>query len=164
MPALSLSFRCLNFQDLSKEDLYRLLRLRAEVFIVEQQCPFQDLDNADQESLHVLGELNGELVCYARLLPAGVKFPAASIGRVVSAQSVRRDGFGRALMGFCLHSCREHWPQTTISISAQSYLEKFYQSFGFVTVRGPYPEDGIPHLEMHLGAESELPLPQGTEK
>ncbi len=122
--------------------------------MVEQDCVFQDMDNCDQQAIHVLGYRGEELVCYARLLPYGVKYDAVSIGRVVSAASARRDGCGRALMAFCVRECAKRWPQYPIVISAQQYLEKFYISFGFKTVKGPYMEDDIPHLEMHLQHQS----------
>ena len=89
---LAAQFLCLPFADLTTTQLYALLRLRSEVFVVEQVCPFQDMDNCDQQALHVLGYRGEELLCYARLLPRGSKYDAVSIGRVVSAASVRRDG------------------------------------------------------------------------
>lgn len=147
---LNAQFLCLPFIDLTTTQLYALLRLRSEVFVVEQDCVFQDMDNYDQQSLHVLGYRGEELVCYARLLPRGSKYDAVSIGRVVSAASARRDGFGRALMTYCIDQSRKQWPDQDIVISAQQYLEEFYRSFGFTKVKGPYMEDGIPHLEMHL--------------
>ena len=131
---LAAQFLCLPFADLTTTQLYALLRLRSEVFVVEQVCPFQDMDNCDQQALHVLGYRGEELLCYARLLPRGSKYDAVSIGRVVSAASVRRDGFGRALMSHCIAQCQQRWPDQDIIISAQQYLEEFYRSFGFTKV------------------------------
>ena len=159
---LDARFLCLPFAELTTTQLYALLRLRSEVFVVEQDCVFQDMDNCDQQSLHVLGYRGEELVCYARLLPRGSKYDAVSIGRVVSAASVRRDGFGRALMAYCIAQSREQWPDQDIVISAQQYLEEFYRSFGFTKVKGPYMEDGIPHLEMHLAGNGVAQANTGT--
>ena len=159
---LAAQFLCLPFADLTTTQLYALLRLRSEVFVVEQVCPFQDMDNCDQQALHVLGYRGEELLCYARLLPRGSKYAAVSIGRVVSAASVRRDGFGRALMSHCIAQCQQRWPDQDIIISAQQYLEEFYRSFGFTKVKGPYMEDNIPHLEMHL-ASSDNPQSDAHE-
>ena len=145
-----LTLSSLNFRQLSNEQLYALLQLRSAVFVVEQDCVFQDMDDRDQEALHVLGTAGATLVCYARLLPPGSKYAAASIGRVVTAPEVRRYGYGRELMSHCIGLCREHWPDADIVISAQQYLQKFYEGFGFRRVSGPYLEDGIPHLEMQL--------------
>lgn len=147
----ALSLRCLSFTALSNDELYALLRLRSEVFVVEQDCVFLDMDDSDQQALHVLGETDRGLMAYARLLPPGAKYPqASSIGRVVSSLQARRDGHGRTLMAYCIECCQGHWPEAEIRISAQQYLEAFYSSFGFEVQRGPYLEDGIPHLEMRL--------------
>ena len=145
-----LSFRCVSFAELDTDELYALLQLRSAVFIFEQNCVYQDMDGYDRQALHVLGERDGALQCYARLLPPGIKFPhGSSIGRVLSSEAVRGSGHGRQLMSYCVARCEDNWPQAPIMISAQEYLEGFYSSFGFETVRGPYMEDGIPHLEMH---------------
>lgn len=144
-----LSFFCSSFDDLSNTDLYAAMKLRADVFVVEQDCVFPDMDNCDQQAFHVLGKLDGEVVCYARLLAAGVKYPGPSIGRVVTASKVRRFGYGKLLMEESIQACSTLWPGQPIIISAQQYLEKFYQGFGFETRSEPYLEDGILHLEMH---------------
>lgn len=145
-----LTVHCLPFEQLSNEQLYTLLQLRTEVFVVEQNCVFQDMDDNDQQALHVLGTVDKKLVCYARLLPPGSKYPTASIGRVVSAAEVRRYGYGRTLMSHCIEYCQQHWPDANITISAQQYLQKFYEGFDFRKIRGPYLEDDIPHVEMTL--------------
>lgn len=147
-----LTLHCVSFPELNNAQLYALLQLRSAVFVVEQNCAFQDMDDYDQQAWHILGDLDGKLVCYARLLAPGDKHEGASIGRVVSHQSIRRDGHGKALMAYCVDKCRQYWPDATVVISAQQYLEAFYRGFGFHPIRGPYMEDGIPHLEMHLPA------------
>lgn len=145
---------CLRFDELSTEDLYRILQLRAEVFVVEQDCAYQDVDGYDHEALHVMGQLSGtaatSLVCYTRLLSPGTKYEGASISRVITKKSVRGGGFGKALMLKSLAFCKEHWPGKVITISAQQYLQQFYIELGFKTESEPYNEDGIPHIRMQL--------------
>ena len=145
---------CSRFDELSTGDLYRILQLRAEIFIVEQDCVYQDVDDYDQEALHVMGQLSvgdeAQLVCYTRLLPPGTKYDGASIGRVVTKKSARGGGIGKALMLNSLAFCKEHWPNQAITISAQQYLQKFYTELGFETLSEPYDEDGIPHMRMQL--------------
>ncbi len=145
---------CRRFDELSTEELYRILQLRAEIFVVEQDCVYQDVDGLDQKGLHVMGEVLGDeepqLVCYSRLFPPGIKYKTASIGRVVTKESARGGGNGRALMENSMRFCREHWPDKAITISAQQYLEKFYNGLGFATESEPYAEDGIPHIRMQL--------------
>ena len=142
---------CQSFDELSNSDLYDMLKLRSAVFVVEQDCVFPDMDDYDQQAQHILLKVDDRLVAYARLLAAGTKYQGGpSIGRVVTDESVRRDGYGRILMSAAVARCRELWPGETVIISAQQYLENFYCSFGFTTVSEPYLEDGIYHLEMHL--------------
>jgi ElaA protein len=145
-----LQFLVKPFAELSSEQLYALLKLRSEVFVVEQDCIYLDLDDRDQQAWHVLGLQDDSLVCYARLLPPGSRFPEPSIGRVVSAASVRRFGYGRQLMQAAITACQRQWPGQEIRISAQQYLEAFYQSLGFLSCSAPYQEDGIDHVEMRL--------------
>ncbi len=151
----SLKWRCLSFDQLSLDELYQLLRLRAEVFVVEQDCPYQDLDNNDQSGLHVLGFRADELVAYTRLLPPGTRYATCSIGRVVTSQNVRRDGYGKELMSVSIEYCHNHWPGESITISAQQYLENFYTQLGFQTESEPYQEDGIPHIQMRFKATTQ---------
>ena len=148
----AIQWRCSNFQDLSPRELYAILQLRLEVFVVEQKCIFQDIDDCDQQALHLCGYSDRELLCYSRILPPGIKYPAASIGRVVTRKSARRDGIGRRLVQNTLAYCEQFWPGTPVTISAQQYLEKFYLELGFSTVSEPYLEDGITHIEMRLQA------------
>lgn len=144
------TFFTYRFDELSAEQLYMLLRLRATVFIVEQQCIYQDLDNKDQQSLHLLGYHAENLVAYARILPPGLSYPEASIGRVVTSPEARKHGFGKALMREAIQLCRQRYNGVLIRISAQEYLLAFYSDLGFEAVGVPYLEDGIPHVEMIL--------------
>jgi len=145
---------CKRFDELDTEDLYSILQLRAEIFVVEQDCVYQDVDGFDQQALHVMGHLSSaaeaQLVCYTRLLPPGAKYDGASIGRVVTKESARGGGNGKALMVNSLAFCKQHWPGKAITISAQLYLQKFYTELGFETQSEPYDEDGIPHIRMQL--------------
>lgn len=148
-----IQWRCLPFAALSADTLYRLLRLRSEVFVVEQNCVFLDMDGLDAQCLHVLGEVvdaDGTPHLYAstRLVPPGVTFAEASIGRVVTAPAARGGGIGHALMAESLRLLEKLWGPQPIRIGAQAHLEAFYNRHGFVSDNKPYIEDGIPHLEM----------------
>jgi ElaA protein len=145
---MSITWRFAAFDALSAAELYELLQLRAEVFVVEQACAFQDMDGSDSKAIHVLGTAGGELVAYARCFPAGIKFPEASIGRVITRESVRGSGTGHELMRRAIACIGQHWGLQPIRIGAQARLEKFYLQHGFLTASEPYIEDGIPHIEM----------------
>ena len=140
------------FEDLPVADLYAVLGLRQEVFVVEQDCIFPDIDGADPQAFHLLGwhGLGTErlLVAYLRCLPAGVKFTECSIGRIVSAPSVRGRGIGRLLVAEGLRRTAARFPGQPIRIGAQQHLEQFYAGFGFETASAPYSEDNIMHIEM----------------
>ena len=145
---MNISWQIHAWSDLSTETLYAILALRAEVFVVEQNCPYQDVDGKDLKSLHVCGySENGELYAYARLVKPGVSYDEWSIGRVITSPRVRRTGTGEALMQTCMDYFNEHHI-STVRISAQSYLHDFYTKFGFVRVSEEYLEDDIPHMEM----------------
>ena len=152
-PSAALRWRCLPFAAMSADTLYRLLRLRSEVFVVEQACVFLDLDGLDAQCLHVLGEVVGSdgavhLHASTRLVPPGVAFEEASIGRVVTATSARGGGIGHALMAESLRMLEQLWGPQPVRIGAQAHLEAFYKRHGFVSDNKPYIEDGIPHIEM----------------
>lgn len=135
-----------SFDALTARELYAILALRAEVFVVEQRCAYQDLDGFDAASSHLWAEgSDGTVVACLRLLPAGVKYDEVSIGRVVTAPSVRGTGLGRELMRRGIVAAGERVP---IRIGAQAYLERFYGEFGFERASELYDEDGIPHIEM----------------
>ncbi|SDQ13564.1 GNAT family N-acetyltransferase [Flagellimonas zhangzhouensis] len=136
------------FDELTTSELYELLRLRSEVFVVEQDCVYQDVDNKDQKALHVLGTKNGELAAYTRIFKPGDYFKNASIGRVVVAADQRKYGLGKQIMQASLTAIEEKFPNQPIEISAQSYLLKFYTELGFKAFGDEYLEDGIPHKRM----------------
>jgi ElaA protein len=136
------------FEELTPRELHDLLRLRAEVFVVEQACAFQDVDGADPAAWHLLGSRGTDLIAYSRLIPAGIKFAEASIGRVVTAPALRGTGFGRELMRESLARADKLWPGKPIRIGAQQRLERFYNEYGFAKASEPYDEDGIMHIEM----------------
>lgn len=136
------------FDQLSLQELYTILTLRTNVFVVEQACPYPELDGKDPNCLHLLGTINGELVAYLRILPAGLRYDEVSIGRVVVKPSHRGKGLGRLMMEQAIHCITNEWKESQIKIGAQAYLEKFYQSLGFEPVSEVYLEDDIPHLDM----------------
>lgn len=139
------------FRELTPADLYSVVRLREEVFVVEQQCAYNDADGRDPQAWHLLGWSTGDrrdLVAYARIFEPGVRYAEPSIGRVVTAPSVRGTGLGRALMKEALRRVDILVPGRTIKIAAQRRLEKFYLELGFRTVSAPYEEDGITHVDM----------------
>ncbi len=142
----------LHFSALSATQLYAVLALRMDVFILEQQCLWNDLDGLDQDAHHLLGwrTVDGkrQLAAYLRLLAPGVHYDDMSIGRVVNARFARGSGIGRELLTHGIRLAEQQYPGQRIKIGAQRYLEKFYASFGFVTVSEPYDEDGIIHVKM----------------
>lgn len=149
MSGLALQWGFVPFSELSVSELYEVLALRSEVFVVEQTCAFQDMDGADQDAMHLLGRSSaGQLQAYARCLPAGLKFKEASIGRVLTCEALRGRGAGHALMQQAIAQLHEHWGSQAIRIGAQSRLQAFYQQLGFVPAGEPYIEDGILHIEM----------------
>ena len=136
------------FEALSLTELYSVLQLRSEVFIVEQNCPYQDVDGKDYKALHLIGEYNGKTVAYARLFKPDDYFENASIGRVVIGINYRDKKWGHYLMHEAIAGIETYFGQTSITISAQLYLQKFYESHGFVKTSEMYLEDDIPHIEM----------------
>src|SRR6056297_2925371 len=136
------------FNELTTEELYQILRLRSEVFVVEQDCVYQDVDNKDQKALHVLGIKNNEVVAYTRVFEPGDYFDNVSIGRVVVSQDQRKYGLGKQIMQSSLAAIDQRFPDKPIEISAQSYLLKFYTELGFNAFGEEYLEDGIPHRRM----------------
>ncbi len=145
---MSVLFVVKRFDELSTVELYKILRLRAEVFVVEQDCVYQDIDNKDQKALHVIGYKNDEVVAYTRIFDVGDYFENASIGRVVVAETERQFGYGHDLIKESITAIIDHYKTETIKISAQTYLRKFYTSHGFNQVGEEYLEDGIPHIAM----------------
>jgi ElaA protein len=139
------------FEKLSPDELYRILQLRSQVFVVEQACIYLDADGKDRDCLHVLGyenEEGSELAAYARLVPAGYFHDEPAIGRVLTSPAHRKAGYGRQLMSYSISETLHHFHTKTIVISAQHYLEAFYTSLGFETNSEVYLEDNIPHIKM----------------
>lgn len=144
----SLVWRIDSFEELDIIKLYKILRLRAEIFVVEQNAAYLDLDNKDQKALHIQGYAGDELVAYCRIFRRGDYFEEASVGRVVVATKHRRYGYGHVLMRKAIDALSEIWQETRITISAQLYLKEFYESHGFAKTSEVYMEDGLPHIEM----------------
>ncbi|WP_299776534.1 GNAT family N-acetyltransferase [uncultured Formosa sp.] len=138
------------FNELNIHELYALLQLRSEVFVVEQDCVYQDIDGKDNKALHVLGFKQNELVAYTRIFRSGDYFEQASIGRVIVKETERKHKYGYDIMNASIHAINDEFNEHIIKISAQKHLESFYNSFGFETVSEPYLEDGIPHIGMLL--------------
>lgn len=138
-----------SFDELNVYQLYEILRLRAEVFVVEQNCPYQDLDSKDIKSFHLIGtNEKNELIAYSRILPPNVSYNEASIGRVVTSQKYRKKGAGKELMKKSIDALYEKFGQVPIRIGAQLYLKIFYENFGFSQEGEQYLEDNIPHIIM----------------
>lgn len=147
-----MQWQCLPFEQLTTHQLYDLLKLRVDVFVVEQNCPYPELDEHDRhpQTHHLLGFQDGELVAYLRLLPPGVTYDNVSIGRVLTAQTARGTGAGHALLQQGLIHAERLWPQHTIDIGAQDHLQSYYLQYGFSPISEMYLEDGIPHIDMRL--------------
>ena len=141
-------WRLLSFDDLRVSELYEALRLRSEVFVVEQHCIYQDMDGFDKQAMHLLGVQGGELKAYARCFEPGVKFAEASFGRVLVQPAARSTGLGHALLEQAILATAQVWGPQAIRIGAQAHLVGFYARHGFKDMGKPYMEDGIPHLEM----------------
>lgn len=142
-----IKWTCHTFEQLSKEDLYLILMERVNVFVVEQTCPYPEIDHRDQEALHLIAKENGVIVAYCRIFQNGIMYKEASIGRVLVTQAGRKKGYGKLLLIKALEKLSE-LGETSIKIQAQAYLKSFYESFGFKAVSDVYDEDGIPHLDM----------------
>jgi ElaA protein len=138
------------FDELSVHELYAILRLRNEVFGVEQNCVYLDVDNKDQSCYHLMGWINEELAAYTRIVPPAVAYAEASIGRVVTSALHRRSGLGRELMNESIRRLYDLFGKVPVRIGAQVYLLKFYSSLGFIQDGDIYDEDGIDHVQMLL--------------
>lgn len=154
MPTAPLTFRWSTFNQLSPTDLYEILSVRQQVFVVEQDCAYQDVDGKDQCAWHLTcwdeSAESSVLLAYLRVVHPGEKYPEPSIGRVLTTEAARGTGLGKELMRRAIEQTRREYPQAPIRISAQLYLKKFYADLGFEPVSEPYDEDGIPHIEMVL--------------
>ncbi|WP_378186080.1 GNAT family N-acetyltransferase [Aquimarina sp. W85] len=145
----AIEFSVKPFKQLTIEELYEILRLRTEVFVVEQDCVYQDLDNKDQKALHVIGTKKGKIIAYTRVFDIGDYFDTtSSIGRVVVASDQRKFSYGHRLLQKSLEVIKQYYDTDKVTISAQLYLKKFYEKHGFVQIEDTYLEDGIPHIKM----------------
>lgn len=144
----TLFWQCKHFEALNVQELYAILRLRNEVFVVEQQCVFQDADDKDLQCFHLVGWVNNELAAYARLVPAGLSYSEISIGRIITSPCYRGRGYGKELMQQAISFCYQLFNEQPIKIGAQLYLQRFYEDFGFEQSGEVYDEDGIDHIHM----------------
>ncbi len=136
------------FQELTTDQLYNLLQLRSQVFVVEQDCVYQDIDYKDQKALHILGFKDQKIVAYTRIFKPRDYFEYSSIGRVVVLENQRKFKFGYQIMEASIKAIKDQFKETNIKISAQCYLNKFYTNLGFKAIGETYLEDGIPHIAM----------------
>jgi ElaA protein len=141
---------CKPFNQLTVHELYSIIRLRNEVFVVEQNCVFQDADDKDQHCYHLFGLIENNIAAYARIVPAGVSYNFVSIGRVITSLAHRKEGLGKVLMGKAINECYSLYGKQAIKLGGQLYLKNFYESFGFKQTSEMYLEDDIPHIEMLL--------------
>ena len=139
------------FDQLTTQELYDILQLRSEVFVVEQDCVYQDIDGKDPKALHIIGFKNGKVVAYTRVFKPGDYFEFSSIGRVVVAHNERQHKYGFDIMKASINAIKTHHNETKIKISAQCYLKRFYNSLEFFEIGEEYQEDGIPHVAMIKG-------------
>ena len=147
---MNIEWRCKFFDDLTPAELYDIIQLRNDVFVVEQQCIFQDADGVDKKCFHLSGYEGNTLAAYTRLIAPGITYTEASIGRVASARAYRGKGIGLQLMRQSVQFCRQLFGNVPIKIGAQLYLKKFYEQFGFSAIGEVYLEDNIPHIHMLL--------------
>ena len=145
-----MDWKTYRFDDFTARELYSVLKLRVDVFVVEQNCPYSELDNLDQQSIHLLYIENGEVLAYARLVPAGAKYELPSIGRVIVREDARGRGLAKQLLERSIDYIVGEWQPEAIQLQGQVYLQEFYQSFGFQAISDSYDEDGIPHVDMKL--------------
>jgi ElaA protein len=145
---MSLTWVWKAFNDLSAEEVYTILCVRQEVFVLEQECLYLDADGKDRKAFHLMGFKGDELVAYARILKPGVSYAEVSIGRILSTKNARGTGAGMQLMDQALSRIENEFGQVPIRISAQSYLKEFYQKYDFQPTGKEYLEDEIPHMEM----------------
>jgi ElaA protein len=145
---MNITWSCKAFNTLTPDELYSILQLRNEVFVVEQNCVFQDCDDKDQQSYHFMGWQHNKLIAYTRLMPTGLAYEEISIGRVVISPSIRRIKIGKELMIRSIDKLHELFGKMPVKIGAQLYLKRFYESLGFTQSSDVYLEDGIEHIKM----------------
>jgi ElaA protein len=143
-----LTIKTKTFKQLTTDEVYAILQLRSEVFVVEQDCVYQDIDYKDQKALHVLGFKDKNLVAYTRIFKPGDYLDSASIGRVIVKENERKYRYGYTIMEASIKAIKDYYNESKIKISAQVYLKKFYNNLGFEETGEEYLEDGIPHMGM----------------
>jgi ElaA protein len=148
-----MKFKVKKFNAISVDELYDILQLRQQIFVVEQNCIYLDADGIDKKCLHLLGLLNNKIVAYARIIPEGISYKTPSIGRVVIDEKHRGNKYAYKLMNKAIKITTEKFKQKKITISAQLYLKEFYQNLGFKTVGDVYLDCDLPHLKMILAAK-----------
>ncbi|QHJ69279.1 GNAT family N-acetyltransferase [Planococcus halotolerans] len=145
-----MTWKIADFNELAAAELYEMLKLRVDVFVVEQNCPYPELDGLDQKSVHLAYRENGKILAYSRLVPGELKYGVPSIGRVIVSPDARGRGLARELMRKSIDFIFNEWQPEEIRLQGQVYLQEFYQSFGFDPISDVYDEDGIPHVDMRL--------------
>lgn len=138
-----------SFEELSGEEVYKIIQARIDVFVVEQKAPYHDCDDKDQVALHLWAEENGKLLAYCRLFDKGIKYDETSIGRVLTTEAARGKGLGKTLISYAVQTIENRFHTSEIRISAQDYLIHFYSDFGFIPTDLKYLEDDLPHTEMY---------------
>lgn len=144
----NIDWKIKTFSELTTAELYEIIKARVNVFVVEQDCPYSDLDDNDQKAIHLWAEKEGEVLAYCRIFDKGIKYPETSIGRVVTTENGRGTGLGKQLISYAIDIIENRLRTTEVRISAQDYLLKFYSDFGFEDTGKKYLEDNIPHTEM----------------
>lgn len=145
---MELKWKIKPFKALTVDELYDVLQLRSQIFVVEQNCVYLDIDGKDRKAMHLIGEYEGKIVAYSRLFDAGISFDNASIGRVIVDQNYRDRKWGHDLMREAIAAIKSNFGNDKITIAAQLYLKKFYESHGFVQISEMYLEDDIEHIDM----------------
>lgn len=145
---LTICWKMKKFNELSVRELFDLYKLRTAIFVVEQNCPYQEVDDKDLQAVHVCGYINNDLVAYCRILPKNVSYNEVSIGRVAVDEKYRKKSYGKQLMQQAIGYINREMGEESIRISAQTYLKRFYEELGFFQQKEEYLEDGIPHIEM----------------
>lgn len=141
---------CKRFDELTNRELYSILKARVDVFVVEQECPYEELDDLDQLAIHYFSEVNDEIAALVRILPKNTTYQDVAIGRVLVTKTFRNQGLAREIMNRAIAFVREEWRENNIMIQAQTYLQSFYEGLGFNQISPVYEEDQIPHIDMRL--------------
>ena len=145
---INVDWKIKTFSELNTTELYEIIKARVNVFVVEQDCPYPDLDDYDQKAIHLWAENNNEVLAYCRIFDKGIKYPETSIGRVITTEKGRGTGLGKQLIQYAVEVIENRLGTSEVRISAQDYLLKFYSGFGFQETDKKYLEDNIPHTEM----------------